>query len=203
MHKKLLAVALVAGLVAPATALAKGPSEAKITGKGIKGAIVLKSDTGGDPSSGTPLGNLTEGAGFFPAMFGQDPDPMLAKRPTGDLGPKYTVEYTVPGPNNEVDRIHQDLYPYAAGGPVTYTPRGQEFFGDQSSRGGWFQASITLDELHELGLPATRPSDSGSGLSFSSTSVWGSILAVSAFALLAGAAAYVLIRRRPRAVPAR
>jgi hypothetical protein len=72
-----LAAALTALAVA-GSAFAKGASEAKITGPGLKkGGIVLKSDGGGDPSSGTPLGDLTEYGGLFPGMFGQEPDPML------------------------------------------------------------------------------------------------------------------------------
>jgi hypothetical protein len=103
--------ASLAALVLAAPALAKGPSEAKVSGPGLQGGgIHLKSDGGGDPSSCTPLGDLTEFSGFFPALFGQMPDPMRTKRPTSKLGPKYTIEYTVPGPNGDAATIRQDLF---------------------------------------------------------------------------------------------
>lgn len=37
--------------------------------------------TGDGDSGGTPLGDLTQQAGFFAATFGQQPDPMLTGRP--------------------------------------------------------------------------------------------------------------------------
>ena len=42
------------------------------------------------------MGTLTEQTGIFPAVFGQTPDPMQKERPKGDLGPKYTITWTVP-----------------------------------------------------------------------------------------------------------
>src|ERR687883_1424537 len=95
-----LALAAFAALAASSAALGKGASQATINGPGLKkGGLVIKSDSGGDPSSGSRLGQLAEAAGFFPAVFNQAPDPMLRDRPKGSLGPKYTVEYVMPGPN--------------------------------------------------------------------------------------------------------
>src|SRR2546421_9131869 len=116
------AVAATVGLVLAAAAAAKGPSEAKITGPGLSSPLVL---TGDGEGSGSPLGDFTQQAGFFPAMFGQSPDPMLQLRPASILGPRYRVTYTVPGPDNTADTIRQDLYPYAQGRPVTYMRPGQ------------------------------------------------------------------------------
>src|SRR4051812_13737057 len=107
--KRLLFVLFAAALLAPA-AVAKGPSEASITGPGLSKAITFKGL--GDSSS------LTEYAGFFPSAFGQSPDPMLQGRPTGKLGPRYTIRYVVPGGYSKTYRLTQDLYPYAAGGAV-------------------------------------------------------------------------------------
>jgi len=59
-----------------------------------------------------PIMQLAEAAGFFPASFGE-PDMMLDRRPAGNLGPRYRVEYRVPGPDDDELRIVQDLYPYA------------------------------------------------------------------------------------------
>ena len=46
-------------------------------------------------------------------MFGQTPDPTLGSGPKGTLGPRYTVVYVVPGPNNILSRVTQFVYPYA------------------------------------------------------------------------------------------
>jgi hypothetical protein len=189
-----LAAALTALAVA-GSAFAKGASEAKITGPGLKkGGIVLKSDGGGDPSSGTPLGDLTEYGGLFPGMFGQEPDPMLREQPKGALGPKYTAEYTIPGPNGDSWTIRQDVYPYAKPDPLTYMKPGQEVFQDHTN-GGWYQAPHALkDTLVDDGLPANPPrGDSGSDWAFS----WGATTLVAAVLLLL-ALTFLAVRRRPR-----
>jgi hypothetical protein len=192
--------ASVAALVLAAPVLAKGPSEAKISGPGLKGGgIHLKSDRGGDPSSGTPLGDLTEFSGFFPAMFGQEPDPMLKKQPKSTLGPKYTIEYKVPGPNIHTATIRQDLYPYAEPNPLTYTKPGQPFFQAEHTKGGWFVGSPDLKAtLVGAGLPKSAPSG---GSSDSWALSWGATTIVAA-ALLLLALTFLAYRRRPRTVGA-
>jgi hypothetical protein len=153
MKRLALLGTLVGAMVLAATAQAKGPVAATIDGPGTGGGISLGGN--GEPGSGAPLGNLSDQAGLFPAAFGQTPDPMLAKPPQGDLGPRYTVAYRLPGPNGGESTIRQDLYPYAGNGPVTYTAPGQRFFGTERTRGGWFQASPELkDTLVKAGLPA-------------------------------------------------
>lgn len=161
MKRVLVALALAA-LVLPATALGKGPSEAVID---IPGGPAIRL-TGYGESSGTSLGDLTQQAGFFEAAFGQAPDPMLPSRPKGDLGPRYTITYTVPTGTGVSDRIRQELYPYAATGPVTYMQPGQRLFGEETP-GGWFQADPRLkDLLVSAGLPATAPAAPSHGRSF-------------------------------------
>jgi hypothetical protein len=190
-----LAAAVAALALAAAPALAKGPSEAKIDGPGLKGGGIHLQGGGGDPGPGTPLGALTESGGFFPAAYGQQPDPMLAKPPRGDLGPKYQIEYTVPGPNGDTATLKQDLYPYAAGGPVTYMKPGQEFFDGMKTRGGWYLGARDLkSRLVDAGLPATAPS-SGSGGGWSLP--W-SAVTIAGAALLLLAATFVALKRRPR-----
>jgi hypothetical protein len=192
MKRTLLAL-LLATAVLPASALAKGPSAASLDGPGSGGGITFA----GDEGSG-PLGALTEQAGFFAAAFDQEPSPMLAKRPKGDLGQKYTITYTVPGPNNDVFTIRQDVYPYAEPSPVTYTAPGQPIF-DMRTPGGWFQADPALKRtLVAAGLPSNPPAarpTSGSSSDFPTTYV--SLLTVVLLAAL-GAAAALLIRRRTR-----
>jgi hypothetical protein len=192
--------AVAAVLALAAAAQAKGPIQATVTGPGVDS---LSFGGSGEPGSGSALGALTDQSGFFPATFGQSPDPMLAGRPKGNLGPRYTVSYKVPGPNNESDVIRQDLYPYAANGAVTYTKPGQPFFETQKTRGGWFQASPLLkDTLVAAGLPRTAPSIGGGDASIWSLDLGRTALIAALTLLLLAAAAIVTVRRRPGAAPA-
>ena len=195
--------AATAALALAATAVAKGPSEASISGPGGGGPYNF---TGSGESGGTPLGNLTEEAGFFPATFGQQPDPMLSERPGGALGPKYTITYTVPGPDGKDDLIRQDLYPYAKGGPLTYTAPGQPFFEVEETHGGWFRGYSSLKQtLVAAGLPAKPPAvtaGGGSGGESALDGTWPYALAGALVVLALGLAAAVFARRRPRPAPA-
>jgi hypothetical protein len=119
---------------------------------------------------------------------------MLPSRPKGDLGPKYTITYTVPGPNNELDKLRQDVYPYAPNGPVAYMAPGQKFFGTEQTRGGWFQAGPELKKtLVSAGLPARATGGSSDG-----TSVSTNLFSLVAVALFLIAATAVFLRRRAR-----
>jgi hypothetical protein len=159
MNRSMLVLAALAlGLLLPTAAAAKGPSEASITGGALAKTIKIVGD--GETNT-TPLGQMTQEAGFFPAAFGQSPDPMLPKRPGGNLGPRFTIHYVVPGENNQTFRINQDLYPYAKGGAVTYMKPGQPIFG-MATIGGWYRAYGLKRTLVKQGLPA-RASSSGSG----------------------------------------
>lgn len=197
MNRAILILALAA-LALPAAAFGKGPSGAVINGPGGgddgSGGIMF----GGGPNSG--LFGLSEQAGLFPAVFARQPDPMLKRRPEGDLGPKYTIVWTVPGPNNETWKLRQDLYPYAQSGPVTYMAPGQKVFEiPGGTHGGWFQAGSRLKEiLVAAGLPAS-PTDASADDSAISASLF-SLLAVAM--LLAATAVILRRRRRPAATMA-
>ena len=185
--RRLALVFFLAAVLAP-SALAKGPSAASVTGPGLGKAVSAK----GTEGSGA-LGELTQLAGFFPAAFGQSPDPMLHSRPTGKLGPRFTIRYLVPGPNSERFRIRQDLYPYASGGALTYMKSGQRIF-DMRTRGGWYRGGQELKQiLVRAGLPRSAPRSSSS----SSGSNLGMLLGIGApgAALLAGAAVFLARRR--------
>ena len=147
-------VLVLAALTLPTAALAKGPSEGAISGPGFSKTVQVLNDGG----PGTPGGDLTQEAGFFPAAFGQSPDPMLHAKPSGSLGPRYTVVWTVPG--NGGRPIRQVLYPYAVGGAVTYTRPGQPIFG-MATRGGWYRDPNLKQTLVGVGLPASAPDTSG------------------------------------------
>jgi hypothetical protein len=192
--KRAFLILTLAALALPTTAVGKGPSEAVLSGPGGGGGGGIT--FGDDGQSGvTPLGELAEQSGFFPAVFQRQPDPMLDARPTGDLGPKYTMTWKVPGPNNETWTIEQDVYPYASRGPVTHTAPGQEVFQiPGGTRGGWFQADSRLKEtLVAAGLPETPSIASGDDSTFPA-----GLASLFAAALLLAAATALLLRRRAR-----
>lgn len=158
MRRYVIAATLVAALVLPSLAAAKGPSGASISGPGLDRSLAV---TGQGEGPGTPLGSLANAAGFFPQMFGQVPDPTRTSRPKGTLGPRYTVIYTVPGPNNETSRVTQYVYPYAKPVALTYMKPGQVFWDGRKAHGGWFVATANLKKLLvRAGLPAKAPARS-------------------------------------------
>jgi hypothetical protein len=155
---RILVLLAIAALGIPTAASAKGPASATIEGPGIDGGIKVP---GSGEYVGTPLGDLTQYAGFFPAVFGGDPqDPMSKDRPKGDLGPRYAVTYSLPM-GDETVQIRQDMYPYADP-PVTYTEPGQKVYEGRVTAGGWYTKGIPalrvrLIEAHLL--PPTPPAE--------------------------------------------
>jgi hypothetical protein len=198
-----LAAVALAALSITSTALAKGASQATINGPGLAATIVLKSDNGGDPTSGSKLGALAERTGFFPAVFGQAPDPMLRERPRGTtLGPKYTAEFVMPGPNNQSSKIRQDLYPFAKPYVLSYTKPGQRFWNGQRTHGGWFQAPVAMRTvLIGAGLPSQPPASTSGGDTDWLRWVAIAITIAAGLALLA-VLSLVALRRRPGPAPA-
>jgi hypothetical protein len=160
MIRLTLIAAALAALVLPAAASAKGPTEGSISGPGFSKVVKVLYDGGG----GSAGDNLTQESGFFPAAFGQSPDPMLHRKPAGPLGPRYTIAWKVPGGSGATFHIRQDLYPYARGGAVTYTKPGQPIF-DMTTRGGWYRNPELKPTLVSLGLSAKAPSE-GSGFNY-------------------------------------
>ncbi|HEX6702665.1 MAG TPA: hypothetical protein VF101_18205 [Gaiellaceae bacterium] len=191
--KRMLAVALVA-LAVPATAAAKGPSKAEVSGPDLGKTLVIT----GAESPGTPLMNFAESTGFFPQVFGQTPDPTLRNRPSGTLGSRYKVVYRVPGPDGSTFTIRQDVYPYATPSAVSYMKPGQRIFQvPGGTHGGWFVGDIRLKgTLVHAGLPAAPGASSGG-----STPWWLVGLGVGCGLALVGAVLF-LLRRRPRPLPA-
>jgi hypothetical protein len=152
--RRYLVAAVVVALVVPAIATAKGPASATISGKGLERSLSI---TGNGESVSTQLGALTMRSGFFAQMFGQTPDPTLRTRPRGTLGPRYTVVYVVPGPNNIQSRVVQRVYPFAKPVALTYMKPGQPFWEGDSTYGGWFRASPALKRiLLRAGVPAAQ-----------------------------------------------
>jgi len=170
-----LAAAVLAGLALPALAAAKGPTAASISGPGFSKTVKVLNDGSG----GTAGGDLAQQAGFFPAAFGQSPDPMLHRRPA-DLGPRYAIVWKVPGAGPR-ERLQQDLYPYARGGAVTYMKPGQPIF-DMTTRGGWYRDPQLKRTLVGLGLASQAPSASATGTSWT---LIGALAATGAVVILA------------------
>ncbi len=223
LRRLIVVTALAAGMSVAAAislatpALAKGPSEASITGPGLTRAIVVSGN--GEPGEQGTLAVLAGQTGLFTAMFGGDasvpaqtPAPLRTPPPKAALGPRYTVTYTVPGvtpqPGEQAGRIRQDLYPGAAGGPVIYTPPGQDGFGQPLQVTGWFRASPQLTRtLAQLGVPvrpatpaAPRPHPpaahpAAAHQTGSHTLAW---LIAAAVAIAAAALAGTALRRRHR-----
>lgn len=200
--KRLALIAFSIGLVTlltPAGALAKGASEATITGPGLGDGITL---AGEGQVGGEQLMQLAEHAGFF-ALLGSSPNPMQTTRPEGTLGPRYVIAYTMPGPNNELDVIRQDLYPYAQldayaeSAPVTYVKPGQHFFGTETTAGGWWIANPALkDALVAVGLPKSAPTTGDDG----SRAPWVAVT-VAAVAACLGVFLVLILRVRRRSTP--
>lgn len=184
-------------LLAPTAALAKGASEATITGPRLGNGIRLAGE--GDPGGGA-LMQIAEDSGFFPAVFLTTPNPMLSERPDGELGPRYTIVYVMPGPSG-VDEIRQDVYPYATPSLVSYTKPGQPYFGTERTVGGWYVAGPPLkDDLVAVGLRATAPpvaDDAGREIPWEAFGVLALLVALAGLGFVV-----VRSRRRSDAAPA-
>ena len=141
-----LALIVIVVLALPATALAKGPSRASIAGPGLTTIRIS-----GAEGSATPFWSLVRAAGWFEAVWGPS---HLPKTPShGDLGPRYTITWTVPSSS----RLRQAVFPYAEPYPITYMPSGQKIWGTPV-RGGWFVGGVKLSKaLARVGVPAEAP----------------------------------------------
>jgi hypothetical protein len=146
-----VAAALIAALALPAAASAKGPSAARIAGPGLSAPVTIE-------ASSSDLGLLVDQTGFFPQTFGQSPSPLLRDQPAvRQLGVRYTVTYTVPGPTTST--VQQELYPYASGEVISYMEPGQAIW-HMKTQGGWYRAGLSSDlrdMLVRAGLPRTPP----------------------------------------------
>ena len=164
LRKLTVAAALAAGMSIAATialatpALAKGPSQARITGPGLAHAVLVSGT--GEPGQPGKLGTLAQQTRLFFAMFGwlaTVPPQLRVPPPKASVGPRYTIIYTVPGvtpqPGEQFGQIRQDLFPRAAGGPLVYTPPSQHGFGGSLPFTGWVRASPRLPRtLARLGI---------------------------------------------------
>jgi hypothetical protein len=231
MLRRLIAVtALAAGMSIAAAmtlatpAFAKGPSQASITGPGLVRAVVVSGN--GEPGEQGRLASLAEQTGLFTVMFGAGasisgpaPARLHTPPPKASLGPRYTLVYTVPGvtprPGQQFGRVRQDLYPAAAGGPLIYTPPGQQGFGGPLTVTGWLRGRPQLTHtLAQLGVPlaagARAAQQTGQPVAAhpaaahqagARTPGWIIAPAVVIVAAALAGAAFWLHRRRPAAAP--
>src|SRR5918999_962552 len=127
-----LAILLLAALPAQA----KVAGEANISGPGLPGGGSINLDG-------------SDGAGWAAYSGLLDVGAVGMEKPSAkDLGPRYEVILDVRQPPQTKD-IMQHLYPYAEGGPLLYTPPGQELL-DFQAPSGWAAATTNLmDMLHE------------------------------------------------------
>jgi hypothetical protein len=166
------AIAVTAAVATPA--LAKGATQASITGPGLARPVTVSAQGEALPGQGGALSSLAEQTGLFTVLFGPgsampgEPSPLRAPPAAASLGPKYTLTYTVPGvtqgPGQADGQVRQDLYPRAAGGPVIYTLPGQQGFGQRLQATGWLRGTPRLTAtLTRIGVPAGGPPPSAPG----------------------------------------
>jgi hypothetical protein len=154
--------ALFVGLMALLMVAVAGPASAK-----VPMAIVDSNITGpgpGDGGSGIRIDGPAADQMWESGIVNDSKWSSLSEFGVaqGDLGPRYLVTHRVLfGSGPEDDVLRQELYPYAKGGPVTYTPPGQELLSDAARIpivAGWYEASPEfLEFLVQHGLPATDP----------------------------------------------
>jgi hypothetical protein len=212
----MLALALLLAVV-PTAAQAKGASGATISGGGSGGLpggpIDIKGD--GEPGSGSDLSTLAEEAGMWAVLFegGQAGGVKDAPTPAAQRGPRYTITWTFPNGAGTEDLVRQFVWPYAAGGPVTYLAPGQKVL-DTRTEGGWYQASDALrTSLIGLGLP-NRPAMAAAAPAPASPApvspapaapapaLWPKVAAGVGLLLVAAVAVVVVLRRRAAPGPA-
>jgi hypothetical protein len=171
MRRRFIVLTLIsAGMVLAVTAavatpaLAKGATQASITGPGLTRPLTVSAQGEALPGEGDTLSSLAEQTGLFTVLLGSgggtpdEPSALRTPPAVGSLGPKYTITYTVPGvtprPGQANGQIRQNLYPRAAGGPVIYTPPGQQGFGQPLQASGWLRGTPRLTvTLTRLGVP--------------------------------------------------
>ena len=149
---------LVAATLATGSAVeAKGAAEVTIRGLGLDRPIVI-----GPAGSAAVMSTVAEQARFYEAAFDAPLGGALAfaggdRASSDDLGPRLRMAWAMfhgDGPPGEDVPIFQDLYLYADGGPLVFTPAGQEIYGEPLGN-GWHRADEALvGTLQELGVPA-------------------------------------------------
>ena len=116
----LLTVAATALVWAAPAASAKGAQHAVLRGPDVLKGGVAKLDQ-------HQTATLALATSFYNAIWNPDSGAsrVVPREPTEELGPRYVVTYNLMVGQDETVPIRQRLYPFAARGPVAFTPPGQ------------------------------------------------------------------------------
>lgn len=143
----------------PSPACAKGvPTIARITGPGIDGVIRSSGPDFPLPVGYWPLPALTGAHHYKAANFAASSGPVKhgdAPGPDIDLGPRYEVMFFVWKDHDS--RVRQYIYPFAASGPLTFTPPGQSrafahVFSEREISGWWRAPDELTRWFHRNGI---------------------------------------------------
>ena len=148
--KRLLFLLALAALALPATALAKGPSEANDhRARASRKAITII----GPEEDGSPLMDLRGGRRLLPGSLRPAARPDAAGPAQGRSRAEVHDRLQGPGGDDESLTIQQDLYPYAQPYAVTYmTRRAEDLRHDDPGR---LVHDATLKDPRRAGLPKT------------------------------------------------
>jgi hypothetical protein len=193
-------VAVVSALLMSLPAMGKGgPSQGIITGPGLVEPITLREP--GSKTIGADLASMVQRSRFFSGVFDGDPE-RLKDRPAGDLGPQYTITYTMSLSDRRSGTIVQYAFPFAEPMPITYIPADQQYWANNETVGGWFVTHLGFRQtMISVGVPVPDAPVSIAGIDAATdlvppngggVSPW----LVVAAAVLAIALAAVLLRRR-------
>jgi hypothetical protein len=200
-------VVLVLALMLSGTwALAKGADRVAISGPGLARPIDV---TPADEQTMATFSLLQIYSAIDTVLIPELPGDLAAAPPAGDLGPKYRLTWHLPSGGPTDNTVVQDLYPYATGAPLLYTPPQANVV-----RTGWHvSADLLRDMLISLGLPpsarqpppsvASEPPPPDTPAATDSTGlpvVVAAAVAGVAVAALVGGAALIAARRRRLAV---
>lgn len=189
-----MTAAVVALLIAAPPVQAKITGTASISGPGIVGG----SGTGDDRTIRMDGAEYPFLARLYAGVDG-------SKRPPTDaLGPRYTARFITRLPQG-IPEVVQHLYPFAAEGPLIYTPPGQEAIGlrNRTAPSGWFTLRRKLlNELEARGLPETAPAPQQAPAAPAQTAqsgpspvVWATLLLAGLLVLGAAAGRRAIVRR--------
>jgi hypothetical protein len=198
-----VALALVVALAGPAQA--KGIDSVTLEGPGLAGPIVLSTSGNGTTlvdEQDRPV-SLADELDPWVVVGGAQVD-LMPEAPTRDLGPAYLATWRMGG---FTSRVEQDVYPFAAGGPLVHIPA--EPIWDYDTRDTWYRVpDATLATLADVGVIAATESRSGRSYAVihrtttpsspaAGAPAWPeAIAAAAAAAVLAGAAGATVVRRR-------
>ena len=201
MVRRILLVGVIAvlaplALVAPAEA--KGPQAVVISGPGIESMRLTWR-----PSSEHELATLVDLTFPWP---GDERPSLQGKPPLDELGEMYVVSYRMPANHTPTGTVRQSIYPFAEGGPVSFTPLGQRMMG-MPVEGGWhYEPTALTPFMRDLGadpngpgsLTAITPAAQTATNPAGSDATWPWIAAGAAgVGVLIGAGAVWRIRHRP------